>query len=61
MIKNGKRNPYQLKFDITKNNLECFIKLKSTSVLDTDKNDKRRKTSRGKPRSTVKKAIVFHE
>lgn len=61
MLKNGKKNPYQLKFDISKGNLECFIKRKSTSVLETDKNDKKRKTSRGKPKSSIKKTEVFHE
>lgn len=60
MHKNGKRNAYQLKFDITKGNLECFIKRKSTSVLETDKNDKKRRPSRGKPKSSVKKVEVFH-
>lgn len=37
-------SPYQLKFDTSKANLECFIKRRSKSLTDktekTDKNDK---------------------
>lgn len=61
MIKHGKKNNYQLKFEISKGNLDCFMKKKSMSLYESDKNDKRRKNSRGKPKSSLKKVDVFHE
>lgn len=60
MQKHAKKTPYQLKFEISKGNLECFIKKKSMSVIENDKNNKR-KTSRGKPKSQLKKIDLIHE
>ncbi len=51
MSKLNKKNPYQLKFDTSKNNLDCFIKKKPLTPNDNDKNDRKTKTSKAKTRS----------
>ena len=58
--RHGKKNPYQLKFEISKKDLECFIKKKSVSVMENDKINQKRKTSRGKPKSMAKKIDTVH-
>lgn len=56
MNKFSKKNPYQLKFDTSKNNLECFIKKKSLSMMENDKVDRKHKYQKLKNKSMSKKS-----